>query len=122
MHHARKSAPERAEATGSPLWYACSRLGAWEKLVRQMAGDWAPSGWYPADLYRDRVACRGKPAEPGVQLHPALRARLSDALTELDALFTAHTVEDPGALRPEPDNGVPAHGWWWDHRPDPLPW
>ncbi|MGW2421909.1 hypothetical protein ACWC0C_22095 [Streptomyces sp. NPDC001709] len=115
-------APEQADVTGTPLWHTRTSLGAWEKLVRQLADDWAPSGWYPADLYRERLECRDEIEELGPWLPGTLQARLRAALAELDALFAAHTVEDTGAQRPEPDNGTRTHGWWWARRPDPLPW
>ncbi|AOR32002.1 hypothetical protein BFF78_13905 [Streptomyces fodineus] len=120
--YARRLPAEQADVTGTPLWPARTSLGAWEMLVRHLADDWAPSGWCPAELYRERLECRDELEELGPRLHPAGRARLHEALAGLDVLFTAHTVDAPGILRPIPDNGIRAHGWWWDRLPDPLPW
>jgi hypothetical protein len=56
--HLHRTHPGETDALGSPLWTAGDRLGAWEKLVRQMEAAWAPSDWYPPDLYRERLEVR----------------------------------------------------------------
>ncbi|WLW52850.1 hypothetical protein [Streptomyces sp. YU58] len=122
----RRLSPEQADEPGTPGWYARTRLGAWEKLVRQLAQRWAPSGWYPPDLYRERLESRDELERGLGQLPQSVRVSLQGALRELDALFSGLTAEDPaGRLRKElarPEDAGSAHGWWWDRRPDPLPW
>lgn len=118
--------PAESSTTGTPLWRARSSLGAWEKLVRQMAADWAPSGWYPPDLYRERLEARDKLEQVRSQLPAQAVALLQTSLEPLDALFAELTVDDSGGLLGKElaraQNAASARGWWWDRRPDPLPW
>jgi hypothetical protein len=118
--------PALSEESGSPAWYACTQLGSWEMLIRQMAAQWAPSDWYPQDLYRDRLTSRDGLAELRDQLPKNAADLLQDSLEQLDRLFIELTGEDAEHLLarelavPGQDPGV--HGWWWYRRPDPLPW
>ncbi|SED38979.1 hypothetical protein SAMN05216483_3737 [Streptomyces sp. 2131.1] len=92
-------------------------LVVWERVIRQMESGWAPSGWYPADLYRERLEARDALAERAGELPAVVAARLGEVLRELDAIFVAGTEDDPdGSLR-----GRHA-GWWWYRRPVPAPW
>ncbi|MEW2133398.1 hypothetical protein [Streptomyces sp. NPDC005435] len=122
----RSSHSEEAGSPGTPLWQAGNRLCAREKLVRQMGADWAPSGWYPLDLCRERLEARDKLEGMSAQLPLEAAALLHASLEPLDALFAEATVAGPvGLLRGEPagaESAAPAHGWWWDRRPEPLPW
>ncbi|WP_030943729.1 hypothetical protein [Streptomyces sp. NRRL S-646] len=122
LHHMH---PEEASTPGTPIWRASNSLGAWEKLVRQMEAGWAPSGWYPPALFRQRLESRDKLEHVHRQLPENASALLQNALEPLDALFTQLTVEDPGLLRKEltgPEDTASEHGWWWNRRPEPLPW
>ncbi|WP_405760460.1 hypothetical protein OG234_19360 [Streptomyces sp. NBC_01420] len=114
------------DSTGSPLWAAQDYLVVWERLVRQLESSWAPSGWYPAGLYKERLEARDKLAGIGVRLPREVAGLLDKALEELDSRFVAATQEDPlGNLRREltgaPANGV-SLGPWWLRRPEPAPW
>ena len=55
-----------------------------------------------------------------------MTAVLGNALEPLDTLFADLTVDDTdGLLGKETLPGkdaASAHGWWWNRRPDPLPW
>ncbi|MEU3417730.1 hypothetical protein AB0F39_04155 [Streptomyces murinus] len=118
--------PEEADTAGTPLWMARSRLGAWEKLVRHMEASWAPSGWCPPDLYRERLDARDELEHVRNQLLPPIACLLQKALEPLDALFAELTIDDTGGLLrkklPLAEDAASAHGWWWNRRPDPLPW
>ncbi|KOV90627.1 MULTISPECIES: hypothetical protein [unclassified Streptomyces] len=118
--------PEETDTPGTPFWAARSSLIAWEKLVRQMEAAWAPSGWYPADLYVERLAARDKWEQLRNQLPSNVTVLLQEALEPLDALFADLTVDDTdGSFSKEPLPGkddASAHGWWWNRRPEPLPW
>ncbi|MGW0766899.1 hypothetical protein [Streptomyces sp. NPDC002676] len=124
--HLDRMHPEETRAPGTPFWTARSSLGAWEKLVRQMAADWAPSGWYPADLYRERLEARDKLEQVRSRLPQNVATLLQTALESLDALFAELTVDDTGGLlREEPagtEDVASARGWWWNRRPASLPW
>ncbi|MDN3262230.1 hypothetical protein QWJ26_20965 [Streptomyces sp. CSDS2] len=124
--HLHRMYPEETDTPGTTLWTARSSLIAWEKLVRQMETAWAPSGWYPADLYVERLAARDKLEQLRHQLPSNTTVLPRNALEPLDALFADLTVDDTDGLLgketlPGKDAG-PAHGWWWNRRPDPLPW
>ncbi|MFE5724039.1 hypothetical protein [Streptomyces erythrochromogenes] len=128
----RESAPPSQssaldDSTGSPVWSARGSLVVWERVVVQMESGWAPSGWYPAELYRERLQARDALAELGSRLPGEVAVVLGETLERLDRRFAAATEEDAtGALRKEllgdaaPDQ-VPG-GWWWYRRPDPAPW
>lgn len=96
------------DSAGSPVRVAQDDLVVWERLVRQLECCWAPSGWYPADLYRERLEARDALAAIGARLPPEVTDLLGKALEELDSRFVAATEEDPsGSLRREL-TGLPA--------------
>ncbi|WP_405702402.1 hypothetical protein [Streptomyces sp. NBC_00069] len=114
------------DRTGSPVWYVKNNLVVWERVITQMECGWAPSGWYPADLYRERLEARDELAGIGARLPGDVTELLGRALEPLDRRFAAATEEDPsGSLRREL-TGVCAEqvagGWWWRRRPNPTPW
>ncbi|MEV0276323.1 hypothetical protein AB0I22_08065 [Streptomyces sp. NPDC050610] len=114
------------DGIGSPIWSAKDNLTVWERFVRQLESGWAPSGWYPADLYRERLEARDELAGIGARLPHEVAEPLGKALTELDSRFAAATEEDlSGSLRRElsgPSADQAAVGWWWRRRPEPVPW
>ncbi|MFF3430701.1 hypothetical protein [Streptomyces sp. NPDC002602] len=126
----RRAASERTrhsldDGTGSPVRSARGNLLVWERLVRQLESGWAPSGWYPLDLYRERLAARDELAWLGCRLPREVAELLDKALKEVDGRFAAATEEDPsGSLRGAPKGGFEeaSVGWWWLRRPDPEPW
>ncbi|CAG7650410.1 hypothetical protein [Actinacidiphila bryophytorum] len=117
----------RTDDIGSPYWTAATNLGAWEKLVRTKADDWAPAGWYPPDLYVQTLSARDELEALQPQL-PVQAAELLEAAVDLvDREFIKLTVPDPawyldlrtqGLDVPDPHDAA----WWWTRRPDPLPW
>ncbi|MFJ2215982.1 hypothetical protein ACIQVO_23285 [Streptomyces sp. NPDC101062] len=117
--------PDRIAHGPHPANRAREELMLWERLVRRMAGDWAPTGRYPLESYvedlrtRDRIDVRltTAPAE--------LREPLARAAGELDAVFRAHTARDGGELLGRltgSGSAVSDCGWWWHRRPVRLPW
>lgn len=124
--HLHRMHPEETDTPGTPFWTVRSSLVAWGKLVRQMEAAWAPSGWYPADLYTERLSARDKLEQLRSQLPPNVTVLLQNALEPLDALFADLTIEDTDRLlskEPLPaKDAASAHGWWWHRRPEPLPW
>ncbi|MGN5379965.1 hypothetical protein ACQ4WX_30390 [Streptomyces lasalocidi] len=124
--HLQRMFPEGTSTPGAPLWQARSSLGAWEKLVRQMDAAWVPSGWYPSGLYLQRLESRDKLEQVRDQLPENAVALLQNALEPLDALFAELTVEDTGGLLDKElargEGAASDRGWWWNRRPDPLPW
>ncbi|MCK1821364.1 hypothetical protein MTQ10_17500 [Streptomyces sp. XM83C] len=96
--NSRRMHPDEAGTLGSPAWTASDRLGAWEKLVRQMEAAWAPSGWYPPDLYGERLEVRDELEQVRTRLPQDLTVLLRDSLASLDALFVELTVDDTGGL------------------------
>ncbi|MFJ5632635.1 hypothetical protein ACIQF5_08280 [Streptomyces goshikiensis] len=114
------------DGTGSPVWTAKGNLVVWERVITQMESAWAPSGWYPADLYRERLESRDELAGIGARLPRDVTELLDAALEQLDGRFIAATEDDPsGRLRREL-TGVSAEqarvGWWWHRCPNPAPW
>jgi hypothetical protein len=122
--HLQRLHPEEGDTPGTLYWYVSDRLCAWEKLIRQLEAGWSPSGWFPPDLYRERLEARDELEQRRDQLPQNVAALLQNALEPLDALFAQLTVEDTDLLRKElrPDDSAPTHAWWWNRRPDPLPW
>lgn len=111
----------------SALRSAKGNLVVWERLIRQMESGWAPTGWYPAVLYRERLEARDELSGIGARLPREVSELLGEALEELDRRFAAATEADPsGGLRREltgePAARTPVGGWWWRRRPDPTPW
>ncbi|MYS36192.1 hypothetical protein K388_04888 [Streptomyces sp. KhCrAH-43] len=105
-----------ASVTAFPL---DGSLVVWERVIRQMESGWAPSGWYPADLYRERLEARDALAEGITELPREVAVRLGEVLRELDARFVAGTEDDPaGSLHGESTGA----GWWWFRKPAPVPW
>ncbi|SHL29654.1 hypothetical protein [Actinacidiphila paucisporea] len=117
----------RTDESGSLYWMAAANLGAWEQLVQTMTDHWAPAGWYPADLYAQNLIARDELEDLQQQL-PQQAAELLEAAVDLvDREFIKLTVPDPawyldlrtqGLDVPDPHDAA----WWWDRRPDPLPW
>ncbi|MCX4800987.1 hypothetical protein OG594_04830 [Streptomyces sp. NBC_01214] len=102
-------------------------LTVWERVVVQMESGWAPSGWYPADLYRERLEARDELARiGGARLPPEVRRLLDVAVAGLDLRFVRATEEDPSGSLVEELTGRPPgrdrFGRWWYRRPDPVPW
>ncbi|MFF9602786.1 hypothetical protein ACF1GY_10935 [Streptomyces sp. NPDC014684] len=123
--HVQRLFPEEAKTPGTPHWYASNRLGAWEKLVLQMEAGWAPGGWFPSDLYLERLEARDELDEVSDRLPESVTSLLGNALAPLDTLFTRMTVADTDQVCRELARAqgiTPGRGWWWDRRPDPLPW
>ncbi len=108
--------PERRARGGDPVNRARERLLLWERLVRRMAGGWAPTGRNPEEPYRVDLRTRDA-LEARLATVPAeLRESLSRATGELDALLRAHP-EDGGGELPRP-----VGGWWWRRAPVQVPW
>ncbi|GHE00213.1 hypothetical protein [Streptomyces alanosinicus] len=124
--HLEHMRPDQAGTLGTPLRLASDRLGAWEKLIRHMEASWASSGWCPPDLYRERLEARDDLEQVRGQLPHDAATLLQKALEPLDALFAELTVDDTGGLLrkelPLAQDAASEHGWWWNRRPDPLPW
>ncbi|MET9598739.1 hypothetical protein [Streptomyces sp. NPDC006459] len=113
------------DGTGSPIWSAKDNLVVWERLIRQLESKWAPSGWYPAELYRERLEARDELAGIGSRLPREVMELLDKALEGLDSRFAAATEGDPsGSLREEltGTSEQTSVGWWWQRRPVPTPW
>ncbi len=98
----------------------------WERGITRLESGWAPSGWSPADLYRERLKARAALARSGACLPREAAALLHAALEELDRRLAAATGEDrAGGLRRELTWGhgeESGAGWRWYRRPDPVPW
>ncbi|MFF1687114.1 MULTISPECIES: hypothetical protein [unclassified Streptomyces] len=119
---------DQADRPGTPHWKARTSLAAWEQLIRTMADRWAPAGWYPADLYLERLDARDELEVMQRQLTPQAVELLQLAAEPLDKQFFELTVQDDTWLSELPQPSKPDHtksesrGWWWHRRPDPLPW
>ncbi|WP_143172485.1 hypothetical protein [Actinacidiphila paucisporea] len=93
-----------------------------------MADDWAPAGWYPADLYVQRLSARDELKAVQQQLPQQAAELLEAAGDSVDRRFVKLTVPDPAwYLEPDKELGleVPSEddpGRWWRRRPEPLPW
>ncbi|MFD9481747.1 hypothetical protein, partial [Streptomyces nojiriensis] len=120
-------------ASAAPLWpdegphpSLKGDLTVWERVVVQLESGWAPSGWYPADLYRERLEARDELARIGARLPPEVRRLLDETVAGLDVRFVRATEEDPsGSLAEELTGRLPGReclGRWWYRRPDPVPW
>ncbi|WP_053726508.1 hypothetical protein [Streptomyces sp. WM6378] len=114
------------EETGSPIWTAQNNLAVWERVITQMESRWAPSGWYPAGLYRERLEARDALVDLVGRLPHDVAVLLNEALDQLDRRFVAATAEDSaGGLQRQllgPASEQRPTGWWWHRRPDPAPW
>ncbi|MFG2722858.1 hypothetical protein ACGFW5_31845 [Streptomyces sp. NPDC048416] len=111
---------------GSPIWSAQDNLVVWERVITQMESGWAPSGWYPAALYHERLRARDALVDLAERLPRAVTELLNEALEQLDRRFIAATVEDGSGTLQGQGWGPPSDrrptGWWWHRRPDPVPW
>ncbi|MFG2334624.1 hypothetical protein ACGFMM_34165 [Streptomyces sp. NPDC048604] len=97
----------------------------WEKLVRRLEGDWAPTGRYPEESYLEDLRTRDALAERLVAAPPALRDPFAGAADALDEVFRAHTEDDGGELLGRVTRSgaaVRERGWWWQRRPRRVPW
>ncbi len=107
-------------------WYARTRLGAWESLVTRMSTGWPPDGWYPVAFYQEDLALRDDLTQTATQLDGESAVRFAEALALVDDAFRVRTVEDRGTALAEA-TGLPRlelalRGWWWQRRPEPVPW
>ncbi|MFI6699749.1 hypothetical protein ACIBJC_12375 [Streptomyces sp. NPDC050509] len=117
--------PERVARAEDPSNKAREWLLLWERLVRRMASDWAPTGRYPLESYVQDLQTRDH-LDVRLTTAPAeLREPLARAVEVLDAVFLAHTVGDGGDLLGRlamSGSAVADCGWWWHRRPVRLPW
>ncbi|MFJ9619469.1 hypothetical protein [Streptomyces noursei] len=112
---------------GTPVYEARTALFLWERMVRRRESGWEPGGKYPIDVYRKDLALRDELAQLVMVAPPVAREALADSVKNLDDVFVRHTVQDEDGLivgrRP---SGAPAgqaeRGWWWQRRPEPMPW
>ncbi|MFJ5219935.1 hypothetical protein ACIP98_35240 [Streptomyces sp. NPDC088354] len=80
----------------------------------------------PAQTVADWLEARDRIAETAP--HPPERAAspLLLAPHEMDDVFAGSTVDDPGRVLVRElagdDRDRGGRGWWWNRRPDPLPW
>ncbi|MFJ3205146.1 hypothetical protein [Streptomyces sp. NPDC086989] len=119
--------PSPDDDVSSALRSAKSNLVVWERVIREMESGWAPTGWYPAALYRERLEARDELSGIGARLPREVSELLGEVLEELDRRFAAATEADPsGGLRRELTGEsaarTPVGGRWWRRRPDPTPW
>ncbi|NEB81193.1 hypothetical protein G3I40_39200 [Streptomyces sp. SID14478] len=116
------------DVPGALLWRARDCLGAWEELVRTMGDGWGPAGWYPAELYLERLEARDELEAVQQQLTPQAVELLKPAVEPLDERFEELTVQDDAwvaELTQSAKAGLTTsegQGLWWQRRPDPLPW
>jgi hypothetical protein len=97
--------------TGDELWYATTRLAAWEGLAVRMTSGWPPDGWYPSEYYDEDRECRDELDR--AHLPAEVVQPFASALETVDAIVRANTrevVTDP------------KRGWWWSRVPEPEPW
>ncbi|MGW1883990.1 hypothetical protein [Streptomyces sp. NPDC001970] len=90
-------------------------LTIWERMVRRMAGNWAPSGRYLPELYAEDIAARDHLEREIAACPEEERKVLLAATAEVDSLFRSLTEEHPGAASP-------GAGWWRSRRPRRMPW
>ncbi|AWZ04604.1 MULTISPECIES: hypothetical protein [unclassified Streptomyces] len=118
--------PSLDDGIGSILWAVQDNLVIWERVIRQMESGWAPSGWYPADLYRERLEARDELARIGARLPGEVAELLDGALEDLDCRFVAATDGDASGSLYRELMGVSVEpgmaGWWWQRCPNPRPW
>lgn len=104
---------------------AREELLLWERLVRRVAADWAPTGRYPQQSYVEDLCARDALAERLETAPAAVREPLARAADGLDELFRSHSRDDDGELLgrlTRSGSAVRERGWWWRRRPDRLPW
>lgn len=108
------------------VWYARTRLGAWESLTVRMACGWPPDGWYPAEFYQEDLEIRDELAVAVELLPVAVKERFAIALTRLDKDFSAATGEhDDAQLSAMFGVGkvdLALRSWWWRRLPKSALW
>ena len=90
-------------------------LTIWERLIRRMAGDWAPSGRYLPELYAEDLTMRDHLEREIAASPDTERATLRDATAKIDAMFRDLTEENPVKV-------TNRAGWWHTRLPRLLPW
>ncbi|HEX6497767.1 MAG TPA: hypothetical protein VF054_01895 [Micromonosporaceae bacterium] len=115
------------QVAGHGVWFARTRLGAWESLTARMASGWPPDGWYPAEYYREDLETRDQLATAVEALLPGLADPFGAALARVDDAFRASTREvgDPDQVAEALGAGKigsGSRGWWWRRVPEPEPW
>ncbi|MFC5804441.1 hypothetical protein [Streptomyces formicae] len=90
-------------------------LTIWERMVRRMAGDWAPSGRYLPELYAEDLAARDHLEREIAACPEQEREVLLAAAAEVDSLFRSLTEEGSAAASA-------GAGWWRSRRPRRMPW
>lgn len=117
---------EEVLETGSPSWYACTRLYNWERLAVRMTTGWPPSGWYPAEYYAENLELRDLLSTLSTQLHEDVREGFTTTLSRIDEQYREATEDDRGkALSQalgESQVTLSLRAWWWLRRPHVLPW
>jgi hypothetical protein len=114
-------------AAAEDLWFARTRLGAWESLTVRMATGWPPDGWYPAEFYREDLETRDDLAGAVERLPVVAAARFEAVLRKLDEKFLAATVKgDLSQLSTlfgvSQSDSLQQRAWWWQRLPEPTPW
>jgi hypothetical protein len=108
------------------VWYARTRLGAWESLTVRMASGWPPDGWYPAEFYQEDLEIRDELTVAVERLPTAAKERFTVALTQLDENFSASTREDKdgrlAVILGMEKIDLALRSWWWRRLPKPEPW
>ncbi|MEC4016750.1 hypothetical protein [Streptomyces sp. H27-D2] len=102
-------------------------LANWERLASRMAAKWPPSGWYPADMYREDLECRDELENLIAPLPESARARIQDALMAVDSSYREGTVDDGGRALAARTDGLESaeialRPWYWHRRPATVPW
>jgi hypothetical protein len=100
-------------SSGSEADAARIGLVMWERLVRRLERDWAPSGRYRLDLYEEDLAERDELEVLEPRLPEAYVKPFRTALGQLDALFRTYTV---------PTDSDDEARWWRGRRPRRVPW
>ncbi len=117
--------PDGTAPAPGPVNRAREELLLWERLVRRMAADWAPTGRYPQELYLEDLRTRDRLTERLTTAQGELAERIARSTEVLDAVFRTHTEDDGGALTgrlTKAGSAVADRGWWWRRRPVDLPW
>ncbi|MFD8154070.1 hypothetical protein ACFV28_25410 [Streptomyces sp. NPDC059720] len=95
-------------------------LRVWERLVRRLQSDWAPSGRYREDLFRRDLDARDALERYIGGLGPDCAGALREAVAALDQVFAAGTEADAASAQDgEPDERA---GWWRHRVPRRTPW
>ncbi|MFE6196509.1 hypothetical protein [Streptomyces sp. NPDC057838] len=103
---------------GSTAGHVRHDLRVWERLVRRLETDWAPSGRYRQDLFRRDLEARDALERLVGEVGETYADALRRAVTRLDDVYTEHT--DPAR---DGAGGAGAAGrWWWHRVPRRAPW